>query len=64
MKMNNYHRIKLMEFEQNIRAVTTNDIREELDRIYKLPATFVVRGDENSMKAGREAQWKRKIGCL
>ena len=62
--MNNYNRIKLLEFEQNIRAVTTQDIKQELDVMFKMPPTFVLRGDEKAIKVGKEAQWRKKIGSI
>jgi hypothetical protein len=51
-----------MEFEQNIRKVTVGEIREELDRMFQMPPTFVVRGDDSSRNVGKESAWKKRLG--
>lgn len=42
-----------MEFEDNIRKVTVGEIREELNKMFTMPPTFVLRGDDTSMNVGK-----------
>lgn len=53
-----------MEFERNIRAVTVGDVRQELEAMFKLPPTFVVRGDEKTKRTGKEAAWRRILSDM
>lgn len=53
-----------MEFERNIRAVTVADVRQELEAMFRLPPTFVVRGDEETRRIGKEAAWRKTLSDL
>jgi hypothetical protein len=32
--------------------------------MFKMPPTFVLRGDEKAIKVGKEVQWRKKIGSI
>jgi hypothetical protein len=49
MKLYCYGRVRLDEYEEKIRAVTSQDIKNEMDRIFGLKPTFVALGNNSSL---------------